>query len=333
MTTTNLQQQLFDVIKRRVADNIPAADEVAKILDISTDSAYRRIRGEKNISLDELNILCNHYRISLDQLMSIQTGGFIFQGQLTEKDKFQFKNYLTGMMHSLAYYNSCKEKEIYFLCKDLPIFYFFHFREIAAFKYYFWMRTFFDAPEFKKSKFRFDCYPDELFEIGKKILSIYNQIPSYEVWNIETINILLRQIEYYKDSSIFESEEDAFRIYEAFENLIDHMERQAAAGFKFSHGEKIPTQGVPFQMYFNEVIIGDNSIMVMIDGEKTSLITHNIFNYMMTKDVVFNDNMYSYMQNLMRKSTMISSASEKERTTFFRQLKEKITRRKNALKV
>jgi len=39
------------------------------------------------------------------------------------------------------------------------------------------------------------------------------------------------------------------------------------------------------------------------------------------------------MQNLMRKSTMISSASEKERNKFFRQLKEKVTRRKNALKV
>lgn len=333
METMNLQQQLFDVIKKRVAENIPAADEVAKILDISTDSAYRRIRGEKNISLDELNKLCNHYRISLDQLMSIQTGGFIFQGQLTERNRFKFEAYLTGMMHTMAYYNSCKEKEVYYMCKDFPIFYYFQFREIAAFKYFFWMKTLLQVPDFKDRKFSFEEYPDELFAIGQKILALYYQLPSYEVWNAETINNMLRQVEYYRDMGMFESDKDAFILYDAFENLMSHMEKQAAAGYKFNRNDPQKKPMASFQMYFNEVLIGDNHIMVILDGVKMSLIAHNIFNYMMTRDSVFNENMYSHVQNLMRKSTMISSVSEKERAKFFRLLKDKITRRKKALNI
>jgi hypothetical protein len=333
METRNLQQQLFDVIKKHVAENIPAAEEVAKVLDISSDSAYRRIRGEKNISLNELNKLCNHYRISLDQLMSIQAGGFIFQGQLTEPTLFKFEAYLTGMMHTMAYYNSCTEKEIYYLCKDFPYFHYFQFREIAAFKYFFWMKTLLHVPEFKDRKFNFDEYPNELLIIGQKILDLYNQIPSYEVWNVESINNMLRQVEYYRDMGVLESDKDAFILYEAFENLISHMEKQAATGYKFNREDPQRKQTAPFQMYFNEVLIGDNNIMVILDGVKISLISHNIFNYMATRDTAFNENMYNHIQNLMKKSTMISSESEKDRAKFFRLLKEKIIRRKKALNI
>ena len=328
-----MQQELFKTIRGKIPEQLSAADEIARILDISTDSTYRRIRGEKNISVDELHKLCNHYRISLDQLMSIQTGGYIFQGQLTERNLFKFEAYLTGMMHTMAYYNSCKEKEVYYMCKDFPIFYYFQYREIAAFKYFFWMKTLLQVPDFKDRKFSFDEYPDELFAIGQKILALYHQLPSYEVWNAESINNMLRQVEYYRDMGMFDSDKDAFILYDAFENLISHMEKQAAAGHKFDCNDPAKKQMASFQMYFNEVLIGDNHIMVILDGVKMSLISHNIFNYMMTRDNVFNENMYNHVQNLMKKSTMISTESEKDRAKFFRLLKDKITRRKKALNI
>ena len=333
METMNLQQQLFDVIKKRAGENIPVAEEVAKLLDISSDSAYRRIRGEKNISLDELNKLCNHYRISLDRLMSIQTGGFIFQGQLIERNKFRFEAYLTGLMNNIAYFNSCKEKEIYYLCKDFPIFHHFHFREIAAFKYFFWMKTLLQDPDFRDRKFSFDQYPDELFAIGEKFLAIYNQVPSYEIWNAESINNMVRQVEYYRDMGVFESDKDALILYETFEKLIGHMEKQAAAGYKFAFGDPGRKSIGPFQMYFNEILIGDNNLLVIIDRVKISFISNNIFNYIMTRDSTFNENTYNYVQNLMKKSTMISSVSEKDRAKFFKLLNDKITRRKKALNI
>jgi len=47
MTTGELQKSLFDAIKEKVAQNASIAQEVSELLDISADSAYRRMRGEK----------------------------------------------------------------------------------------------------------------------------------------------------------------------------------------------------------------------------------------------------------------------------------------------
>lgn len=333
MDAAHLQQQLFGVIKIRLAQNTPVAEEVAKVLGISTDSAYRRMRGEKSISFDELYTLSSHFRVSLDQLMSIQAGGFVFQGQLIESNQFRFAEYMTNMMHTIAYYNSCREKEIYYICKDFPIFHHYQFREIAAFKYYFWMKTLLYSPEFSRRQFSFDEYPDELFTLGQKILSIYNQVPSYEVWNVESMSIMLHQIEYYREAQMFRSDEDALILYEAVEKLITHLERQAAAGYKYNYDDPKQTPLGAFHMYFNEVLLGDNNLLVVTDGVKTSMISHNVFNYMMTRDQAFNEYTYNYIQNLMKRSTLISAVSEKERNRLFRVFRERVARRKNALKV
>jgi len=86
-------------------------------------------------------------------------------------------------------------------------------------------------------------------------------------------------------------------------------------------------------MYFNEVLLGDNNSLVVLDGVKISNIIHTTINFMTTRDVDFNDNMYNYLQNQMKRSTLISSVSEKERSKFFRIIRERISRKKEALDI
>jgi hypothetical protein len=54
---------------------------------------------------------------------------------------------------------------------------------------------------------------------------------------------------------------------------------------------------------------------------------------MLTRDMVFNENMYNHLQNQMKRSTLISEVSEKERAKFFRIIRDRIARRKEALNV
>lgn len=333
MDVTNIQQQLFQVIKSRLAADVSVADEVAALLDISTDSAYRRMRCEKPVTFDELYKLSMHYRISLDQLMNIETGSFMFQGNLLNSKTFRFDAYFKGALHDMSYFNSFKQKEYYCLCKDIPIFYHFLFSEIAAFKYFFWMKSIFDFPEYANKKFSFDLYPEEMAATGEKILDVYNEIPSVELWNVENINIAIRQIEFYRDSQMFKSDKDALRIYEAWEKVIAHIEKQAARGYKYKYNDKEMKPLSDYKVYFNEVMLGDNSMMVILDGVKTAIISHTVINYMLTRNVTFCENMYSYIQSLARRSTLISEVSEKERSRFFRILREKIERRKEALDI
>ena len=49
MTTGEIQHLLFKTIKGKSIEDSNLAEEIGRLLDKSTDSAYRRIRGEKNI--------------------------------------------------------------------------------------------------------------------------------------------------------------------------------------------------------------------------------------------------------------------------------------------
>ena len=333
MESLELQQELFRVIKANIPGHLSATEEIAKVLNVSVDSVYRRMRGEKTISLDELYALCAHYKISLDQLMNLQTSSFLFRGNFLNEKTFRYEAYLGSIIKDLTAFNTFSEREFYHLNKDVPLFHHFNIREIAAFKYFFWMKTIFNFQGFANTRFNFNFYSDELWEMGKRIIEEYNKLPSVELWNVENINVAIRQIEFYRDSQMFESDRDTLVLYEAWEKVIDHIERQAERGFKFKYGDPEMKPLSTYGVYFNEVMLGDNSMVFILNGVKQSIINHTNINYMTTRDINFAENVYDYVQSLMKRSTLISKVSEKERSKFFRILRERIARRKDALHI
>jgi BetR domain len=332
MDTSELQIQIFQHIKNKLPSHLSMVDEVAAVLDVSSDSAYRRIRGEKPLGLEELSKLCSRFQLSLDQLLNLRSDAFVFAGSLIHPRSFEFDQFLKSTVQHLKYMRGFKERKLYNLCKDIPLFHHFHFKEVASFKYYVWMKGVINAPEFANKKFSLKDYPDEVFELGRKALGFYNEIDSVEIWNIENFNSSLRQIDYYHDSGMFAHEEEVILIYEAFEKLIAHLDKQAEIGYKFTANEQRSPSSGSFHMYLNELIIGDNSLLAVLDGSKTSFIIHTVMNIMTTSDLRFCDNMYESIQNLMKRSTLISSVSERERSRFFKYLRNRITKRKESIK-
>lgn len=333
MDSEILQQELFKTIRNKTPQHLSVADEIAKVLDVSADSAYRRMRGETIISLDELTKLCMVYQISMDELMKIQTGAFLFRGQNIDSAHFRYDKYLEGMLQQFQFMNSFKQKQFYVVAKDIPIFQHYHFRDLAAFKYYFWMKTILHFPDFKQRKFSFDSYSDELYETGKKILSLYSNLDVTEIINLETINSTIRQIEFYREGQMFESDEDLWRIYEALEKLMSHMEAQADAGYMYHYDDTEKKQRGSYCFYYNEVMFGDNTILVVLDGMKMSYIVHSGINYMFTRDLAFCNYTYETVQNLMQKSTLVSTTGQTERARLFKFLRHKIASRKESLNV
>ncbi len=266
-------------------------------------------------------------------LLNLQSDAFLFTGNFVQAESFRFDEYLKNVGAQVKYMSSFKERKMYFMCKDIPIFHHFHYKEVAAFKYYFWMKNILHLPEFAHKKFNMSIYPDEFFELGKQALNYYNQIDCVELWNIESVNSTLRQIEFYHDSNIFASEEDIYMLYEALEKMINHLEYQATEGFKFDVNDIDKRPLASFQMYFNEIILLENSILARLDGSKAAFLVHNVLNFLVTRDPRFCDNMYGYIQNLIKKSTLISTVSERERSRFFKHLRQRIRGRKENLKV
>ena len=330
MESSGAQQLFFQHIKGLLPSHLSLVDEVAEVLNISNDSAYRRIRGEKPIALEEIKKLCIRFKISLDQLLHLNSDSVLFTGKLADKTNFSFDLYLENLLRQMQMINSFPEKELYYWAKDAPVIYYYQFPELAAFKFFFWMKTVLEYPEYNKAKFNFNDFDGKLRGMGEKLLDTYNEIPSHEIWNVDNINTYIQQIEYYKDTNVFNSKNDIIVLYECLEKMVDHIEEQAEAGYKFNSNAK-GSMKAPVKIYVNEFIIGDNTVMAVLNKKPIVFLNHSFLNVSSTQDPVFCNYMYEYFQKLIRKSTLISSGSEKQRSNFFTPIREKLELRKKAI--
>lgn len=332
METTGTQQHFFQHIKLLLPGNLSLADEVAEVLNISVDSAYRRIRGEKQISFDEIQKLCGHYKISLDQFLNLKSDTYIFSGLLKDTSENAFEKYLDNLLQNFQFFNSFSNRKMYVLLKDIPAFVHFQIPELAAFKLYFWMKSILFDEKLKTVKFSFDNPVFNKFLItAKRIRDLYQQIPTTEIWNIESINATLRQINFYHESGSFKNLADVKLLYTKVSELVNHIEKQAEYGVVFNMGEE-PSKNAPeYKLFVNELILGDNTYLLELDGQQLTFLNHSVLYFIATKDEAFNRSMNNNLQNLIKKSTLISVVGEKERVRFFNRLRSKIQQRLNAL--
>lgn len=331
MEGNHSQLALFGHIKAKLPAHLSLVEEVAELLNISNDSAYRRIRGEKQIGLDELQILCNKYKVSLDQLLQIQTNTVIFSGNKIDASTFNFNQYLQDVYNNLSFFTTLEQPHFYYNNKDIPIFHFMQFPELCAFKFFFWKRTIIGYPELSRQQFEGEEKDEKLMETARKIIQLYSQIHSTEIWNEESVHVTIRQIEFYRQSNVFANKHILLKVYLELEELLNHIELQAEAGRKFVYGKENKSAGGPFDIYINECLIGDNSIYVEGGERSFAFLNHNGLNFIGTQDESFCEYTIKTLQNIIRKSTHISVVGEKERSMFFNTLRAKIYERKKNL--
>lgn len=329
--SSSIQEYLFRRIKEKLPIEASLADVVAELLHVSNDSAYRRIRGETPLVLEEAQILCEAFGLSLDEALNSKENSVVFTAFNLNNDHYSFKSYLKDILHNLKLVASFDQKEIIYLTKDFSIFHNFLSRPLFAFRYFFWMKSILQHPDFIQQKFSMDILTKDIEEMGEQIVKTYNTIPSIEIWNTECVNSTISQIEYYREAGYFTSDSDVEKIYNSLHEAIEHLRVQADMGCKFYPGENPDYQKSNFQFYYNRVVLGDNTIMTIINGKKILYLNYDVLNYMVTQDEKFCNDVYSKLQTLMRRATILSNVSEKQRNIFFNILLKKIPNHSTAL--
>ena len=328
-----LQQFLFQQIKSRIPENLSFVHEIAELLEISYDSAYRRIRGEKELSMEELYKLSQRFEISLDALLGIRAGNVVFRKFSLTPRQYYIKDWLNTILEDIRLIHQAREKEIIYAAKDPPIFHYFHFPEIAAFKFFFWEKTLFDNPGHEDRLFRLDNIDSEAVETGQKLLRAAIELPTIEIWNEDTFHMFSRQIEYYWESGYFQKRDDLLNLVDKLEKWVRHMQKQADHGFKFQYGQ--PAEGVEnsFMMYENEVVLNDNAIFARIDNITSVYLTYNVISLMISQDPVFCGDIEHYLRGLLKKSSLISLTGSKARNRFFNKMLATIEASKKRLDI
>jgi hypothetical protein len=331
MDTDQSQEFLFQQIKELLPPQVSMVEAVSEILHVSSDSSYRRIRGETPLVLHEAKQLCDHFHISLDQLLDVQSGATMFQNVRIDYEAYNYEQYLKGLIQQAQQLRNFFHAELSYLSKDVPIFHNFYFKPLIAFRYFFWMKTMQLDPGFASRHFDFNCITPQIESLSQELLREYQCVPSTEIWNTESINSAISQIEFYKDSGYFSSAADIKTVYEALEETIQHMKVQAEFGCKFMPGENPQMKKTNFRFFFNRVILGDNTILVTTDSTRTAYLNYGLLNYIVTKDEAFCKDCYDDIENIKKRSTLLSQTSERQRNIFFGILLSKIDDRKKKL--
>jgi hypothetical protein len=320
----NIQSIFLEQVKKKLGHNESLADELAEILNISRDSAYRRIRGETVLSLDEAKLLCIRYGVSLDNLISGTSDMVSFQYRVVDSKNFTFDKWLRVILTNLETLRAFPEKQLIYFAKDIPVFYYFNSPILGPFKMFFWMSSVLRNESFKGVKFSPQLVSSAIISTGEKVYKLYSETPRIEIWSDETLNVTLRQIEFYHECDFFEDPHYAVQLCDEYLSLVREIRGWATVGYK----EKPENT---FNLYKNDLLIADNTIFFRMGDKRMTFIPCNTMNILTTSDDLFCKKTEDYLINLTSKSILISTSGEKDRNKFFNQMEDKIMQTKNRL--
>lgn len=330
MKEKSIQVHFINKIKGMLPPNISLAEELSDVLMISPDSAYRRIRGETVMGLDEIVLLCKRYKVSFDSLTEQSEGLVTFNYQPLGNTVNSFHQYLSNILADLKKVNAFKSRQIIFAAEDIPVFHHFAFPNLTAFKIFYWNRSILNLPEYEGKKFDLTQIDPELILIAKDIIDLYNQVPSMEIWSEDTVNSTIKQIEFYWESGLFCSLENALMVCNDFESMIMGIQKKAEQSSKLDNGNNL-NEPINYCLYNSEVMIGNNCILVSLDGNKATYLSHHTFNSMITTNHYFNIETENWLKNLIKKSNLISGTGEKQRYVFFKIIMDRFQKLKKKI--
>lgn len=320
------QSILMQRIKAGLPGNISLVDELADLFNVSNDSAYRRIRGETALSIEEIALLCKHFKISFDSFISSNSGTntVSFSYQQLSAHVNTFREYLENMRKDLGNVLKFPENDrlVIYAAEDIPVFQHFAHPFLTAFKIFYWNKSILNAPGFEDKKFDTLHVDKDLLKIAQDIYDSYSKITSIEIWSDDTVTSTLKQVEFYWDAGAFKSKEDALKVCEELNLLFVRINKQAEMNVKFDSDNKRSSSENNYSLYHSDVMIGNNCVMSQMGGMKGAYISYHTFNVMLTTNPGFCNETDLWLKNLIKKSNLISGVAEKQRYRYFKHIDE-----------
>jgi hypothetical protein len=123
MTGKDLQVQFFErIIQLNGENKQKISAEISHLLNISGNVVYDRLNGKKLLNIEELYILSNHYKTSINDMISPTAAGYNL-GSI-QKQPESFDDYLNSILVDLEQLAKLKDCEILYIASETPFFYY-----------------------------------------------------------------------------------------------------------------------------------------------------------------------------------------------------------------
>lgn len=333
MFDQSLQDKIFDIILSRFPRRADAVEALCDILNLAKDPIYRRLRGDTFLSPNELCVLAQHFRFSLDSLVFGQSDNVVCNYNAFSRKMNEFSDFMDMFNSDFEIVHKLPNPHLRYASAELPVFTYNLFPELIAFKMYIWARTTWNFEWLRDRPFSFDLITAPIHRLSEIALQHYIKLDSTELWTVQIMDNTLAQIEYHVYSGGFKDPNDALVLMDKLKEWTAHVKLMCQTGRKFAVGEKPELGRGKFEVYHNEIVYANITGLITSDVGSVAYAAFCTPNFMKSTD----EKLCKYTQNwfdmTISKSIPLSSGSEKEREWFFRELNQKIDRRRQRLEL
>ncbi len=318
-----MQKEFIQYLKEKASNNTSFADEIATVLDIGYDAAYRRINLKTNLTLEESVKLAKHFNISLNKLYEVGSQ-FTILAERSPRiiNQEHLESYFTESIKNLIPLTKLKNASIIYSAKDIPLFYTLKDSFLTRYKIYVWLK--FTNKEMTKNKISFDDFiktiPSSLLEKAFELGTTYNYINIIEFWNDNTINGTIQQIIYFYESQLL-SKELALKICDDLEDIVHHVEKQTIQQSIINS-----KNNASYNLYKSDLLTMSNIILVKTTHKKAFFVPYTVLEYLKVEHQDTCDIMEDFFERQMTNSKLLVHSGEKDRTLFFNRMHQKINK-------
>ncbi|MCB0532733.1 MAG: hypothetical protein H6574_13720 [Lewinellaceae bacterium] len=318
-----LASHLIKEIRHRLPENMELAKNLEPLLEVGRSALYKRLRGALAFTPDELVVLARHFQISMDKFVLDQPGIVALEFPVLTEPVHSSAAFLSRVEQQLQVALNLPEPTLFYASAEIPLFCYFRYPELTAFKLYMWSRTTWLLPEFEHQKFSFSNFPNktEILKRSEAILRHYCDLPSCEFWTLHMLENTLNQIDFLAYEGGFAEPEMAKLLHEQLGSLISWQQQMAERGCKIDNTNR---EGAKLLVYHNEIAHTNNTLLVQSATHRQAFFTFDNPNFGTSSSPVFCNYTADWFNRLQRCSIRMSREGEKQRFRFFEKLQHRL---------
>lgn len=298
----NVEKKLVEKILKNIPVNLKPADYLMEILNISRNSAYRRLKGEKSFTFQEVLKLSSIQEFSIDEI-SASVNNLSLSNSKTnislplEENLFEALNYL----HKLAdKHKQAKDSEIIITINQLIPTSVFAQPYLFRFLYYKWMHQTRKIP--MNYTFSQITVPSDIISLTLKYQELTSSIKNVSIIIYpEIFQNIITDIQYFYKRKLV-SDKELKKLKTSLRSFIRAHEIIL---------QKIPdSQSVKYDCYLSSLFVASNTIYSSYDGiEEVNYWPYSINPITITSPTQCKLHK-GWCESLKRYSTLITAANE-----------------------
>lgn len=302
-----MDKELNKIILTKVLDlipeNIKPVNFFMDYLDIGKESAYRRLRGEKALSIEELYKLSLELNFSLDDIIDNnkkEAVTFNYIGsfeQGPEKNFQEFLYYYESYLNRLA---NADNSEVICTMNHLLNTLIVGYEHFFKFIYYRWIHQMTEVP---LNYYYSNCIiPAEIKEVCSRISILHTKIKkvTYLIDNNLFLN-LVKEIQYFYIRGLIDEDELSI-LKEEFLKFMDNLEKMMNKG--------IDKNGTSIDIYLSVFHINSTTAYASWDDNEESAFWHHYGYPIYTRNKEITQRHRLWIDSLKKYSTVISQSNE-----------------------